>query len=251
MSIETKLYHADCRDIFPTIADNSIDLVVCDLPYEATKCKWDIIIPFEDIWPAMNRICKPTTPIILFGKEPFSSHARLSNLKDYRYDLVWEKTAAGGFFNAKKQPMIAHENLMVFYKKPGIYNPQKTTGHKPVNSYTKKAVISNKTEIYGKVKRDFKGGGSTERYPRSVLKFKSDKQTCKLHVTQKPLALCEWLVKTYSNPGALVLDFAMGSGTTGVACLKAGRSFIGVDDDIKSYETAWNRIAQIKLSEGL
>ena len=208
------------------IPDKSIDMILCDLPYGTTKCKWDSIIPLEELWEQYCRIIKEKGAIVLFAQTPFDKVLGASNLKMLRYEWIWEKTQATGHLNAKKMPMKAHENLLVFYKKLPTYNPQMTEGHEPIHSYTKYITTQNNTEIYGKMNKEISGGGETIRYPRSVLTFPSDKQTCYLHPTQKPLALCEYMVKTYTNEGDLVLDNCMGSGTTGLSCKNLNRRFL-------------------------
>lgn len=241
---DIQLYNGDCLEIMDNLIQQGIkvDAVITDIPYGTTRCKWDSIIPFEEMWKRIKEIRKPTTPIVLFGSEPFSSSLRLSNIKEYKYDWKWEKTQATGFFNAKKQPMRCIEDICVFYQKQCLYNPQKTEGHKPVNSYTKYLSTVNKTEVYGKCTKELSGGGNTDRFPRQLLTYPSDKQTCYLHPTQKPLALMEYLVKTYTNEGDTVLDFTMGSGTTGVACVNTNRDFIGIELDKNYFNIAKERI---------
>lgn len=209
MSEINKIYNQDCLTGMNLIDDKSIDMVLCDLPYGITKCKWDKPIDFNKLWGQYNRIIKDNGAILLFGTEPFASKLRLSNEKFYRYDWVWEKTQATGHLNAKRRPLQATEYILVFYKHLPIYNPQKTHGHKPVNTYTKYVETQNKTELYGNVIKEIKGGGDTDRYPRNILTFASDKQKCKLHPTQKPVALCEYLIKTYTNGNELILDNCM------------------------------------------
>lgn len=239
-----QLYNGDCLEIMDNLIQQGIkvDAIITDIPYGTTCCKWDSIIPFEEMWKRIKEIRKPTTPIVLFGSEPFSSSLRLSNIKEYKYDWKWEKTQATGFFNAKKQPMRCIEDICVFYQKQCLYNPQKTEGHKPVNSYTKYLSTVNKTEVYGKCTKELSGGGNTDRFPRQLLTYSSDKQTCYLHPTQKPVALMEYLIKTYTNEGDTVLDCTMGSGTTGVACKNTGRKFIGIELDENYYNIAKERI---------
>lgn len=238
------LYNGDCLEVMDNLIQQGIkvDAIITDIPYGTTHCKWDSIIPFEEMWKRIKEIRKPITPIVLFGSEPFSSSLRLSNIKEYKYDWKWEKTQATGFFNAKKQPMRCIEDICVFYQKQCLYNPQKTEGHKPVNSYTKYLSTVNKTEVYGKCTKELSGGGNTDRFPRQLLTYSSDKQTCYLHPTQKPLELMEYLVKTYTNEGDTVLDFTMGSGTTGVACKNLNRNFIGIELDEKYFNIAKERI---------
>jgi site-specific DNA-methyltransferase (adenine-specific) len=177
---------------------------------------------------------------------PFDKMLACSNLKLFKYEWIWEKAQATGHLNAKKQPMRAHENILIFYKNQPTYNPQKTIGHKPTNSYTKKFSIQNKTELYGYTNTDVSGGGNTDRYPRSVLKFPSDKQKNKLngtiHPTQKPLKLCEYLISTYTNEGDIVLDNASGSGTTGLAASNLNRNFILIENDER-----WVDVSKIRL----
>lgn len=244
------LLQGDCLEKMKGIPNKSIDLILCDLPYGTTACKWDTIIPFEPLWVQYERVIKKNGAILLFAQTPFDKVLGCSKLELLKYEWIWEKTQATGFFNAKKMPMKAHENILVFYKKPPTYNPQKTEGHKPMNSYTKKADVQNKTEVYGKVSLDVSGGGNTDRFPRSVQVFSSDKQKTKLngtiHPTQKPVDLLEYLIKTYTNEGDLVLDNCMGSGTTGVACMRTGRDFIGIEKDPAYFDIARKRINEAK-----
>ena len=240
------LVNADCFDFFSFVSDKSIDAIICDLPYGTTKCKWDSILDLEKLWVEYKRIIKDNGVIILFGQTPFDKILGCSNLEWLKYEWIWEKPQATGFFNAKKMPMKAHENILVFYNKPPTFNPQKTNGHKPINKYVKKLEVQNKSEIYGKVTKTISGGGETDRYPRSVQIFSSDKQKTKLngtiHSTQKPLALLEMLIKTYTNEGDLVLDNTMGSGTTNLACLNLNRRSIGIEIDYDSYNKAIIRL---------
>ena len=175
----------------------------------------------------------------MFAQTPFDKVLGNSNLKMLKYEWIWEKTTATGHLNAKKMPMKAHENILVFYKKLPIYNPQKTYGHTPVHSYIK---YQDDGSNYGKTAVGISGGGSTERYPRSVQVFKTDKQKCALHPTQKPVSLCEFLIRTYTNENDIVLDNCMGSGSTGVACLNTNRKFIGIELDEKYFDISINRI---------
>ena len=246
MEFKKELYHGDCLDIMNDIDSESIDMVFADLPFGTTKCSWDSIIDLSELWKHYKRIIKPNGAILLFAQTPFDKILGCSNLEWLRYEWIWEKTQATGFYNAKKMPMKAHENILVFYKKLPTYNPQKTEGHKPINTYTKKAEVCNKTEVYGKVKQDISGGGETDRYPRSVQVFSSDKQKTKLngtiHPTQKPLLLCEYMIETYTNEGDLVLDNVAGSGTTGLACENLNREFILIEKELKYIEIIKNRI---------
>ena len=239
-----ELLHGDCLEVMKDISDKSLDMILCDLPYGTTCAKWDSIIPLDKLWEQYNRIIKDNGAIVLFAQTPFDKVLGVSNLKMLRYEWIWEKTQATGHLNAKKMPMKAHENILVFYKKLPIYNPQKTIGHKPINTYTKYIATQNNTELYGKMSLEISGGGETDRYPRSIQIFSSDKQKSCLHSTQKPLALCEYLIKTYSNENELILDNCMGSGSTGVACINTNRKFIGIEKDDTYFEIAKNRIEE-------
>lgn len=196
------------------------------------------------MWKELNRIIKPNGAIVLTAQTPFDKVLGYSNIENLKYEWIWEKTAATGHLNAKKQPMKAHENILVFYKKQCTYNPIKTFGHKPTNSFTKR---NGDGDCYGKTV-EVSGGGSTERYPRSVQTYKSDKQKSSLHPTQKPIALMEYLVKTYTNELETVLDFTFGSCTTGVACLNLNRKFIGIEKDDKYFIIGKSRIQDIMKS---
>ena len=243
------LIQGDCLDVFARLIHRGIkvDAVIADPPYAVLnkKCTWDSIINLEGMWGGLNQLKKTaSTPIALFSQEPYTSQLIMSNLSEYKYKWYWEKTASTGFLNAKKQPMRCIEEICVFYAKQPIYNPQKTQGHKPVNSYTKTVKTANKTVCYGETTKEVKGGGNTDRYPRQLLTFPSDKQTSKLHPTQKPLALMEYLVKTYTNESDVVLDFTAGSFTTGVACQNLGRKFIGIELDEHYYNIGVQRMKE-------
>ena len=237
------LKHGDCLELMKEIPNKSIDLILCDLPYGMTKLRWDTPIDLEKLWIQYERIIKDRGAILLFAQTPFDKVLGASNLKLLKYEWIWEKTQATGHLNAKKMPMKAHENILVFYKKRPTYNPQKTTGHSPVHSYTKTIENQNSTGIYGYQGKEFSGGGSTERYPRSVQRLASDKQKSHLHSTQKPLELCQYFVETYTNQGDKVLDNCMGSGTTGEACAKTDRDFIGIDIEKSCYHVSLGRMS--------
>lgn len=249
------LYHGRCEDILPKIDSKSVDLILADLPYNTTRAKWDEPIDLKLLWEQYKRIIKPNGVILLFAQTPFDKILGCSNLEWLKYEWIWEKSQATGFLNAKIAPMKSHENILVYYKKKPIYNPQKTIGHKPMNSYTKKPEIQNKTELYGRVNKVVSGGGDTDRYPRSVLKFSSDKQKNKLngtiHPTQKPLLLCEYLIKTYTNEGGLVLDNVAGSGTTGLAAKNTNRNYILIEKEKKWIDVIIKRIPDITIKNVL
>ena len=237
-----KIYNIDCLIGMKNIPNKSIDMILCDLPYGTTQNKWDSVIPLDKLWEQYCRIIKDNGAIVLFAQTPFDKVLGCSNIKMLRYEWIWEKTTATGHLNAKKMPMKAHENILVFYKKLPTYNPQKTTGHTPVHSYTKH---QDDGSNYGKTAVGISGGGSTERYPRSVQRFKSDKQKCALHPTQKPVELLEYLIKTYTNEGDLVLDNCMGSGSTAVACLNTNRKFLGFELDENYFNIANKRLEKM------
>ena len=233
----------DCIERMKEIPSKSVDAIICDLPYGTTQCKWDSTIDLSGLWVQYKRIVKPRGVCVLFAQTPFDKVLGCSNLPWLRYEWIWEKTTATGHLNAKKMPMKAHENILVFYDKLGAYNPQKLYNQSPTNTYTKR---NGDGECYGKTSV-ISGGGSTERFPRSVQVFKSDKQKIALHPTQKPLALVEYLVKTYTSKGDVVLDNCMGSGTTGVACVNTGRHFIGIEKDETYFNVAMSRIESAQM----
>ena len=210
---------------------------LADLPYGTTQCAWDLIIPFEPLWREYFRIAKPEAAIVLSAAQPFASLMVSSITRDYKYEWIWEKGSATGFLNAKKQPLRAHESAQVFYRKQPVYNPRMTTGHERKTSKRK----SVKSECYGKA-LNLTEYDSTERYPRSVQFFSSDKQTASYHPTQKPVAWMSFLISTYTNPGQVVMDNTMGSGTTGVACLQLNRRFVGIEQDEEIFGTAKARL---------
>lgn len=233
-----ELMRGDCLKLMFDIPDNSVDLICCDLPYGTTRCKWDTTLDLGALWWHYKRVAKSNCAILLFAQTPFDKVLGVSNLQMLKYEIIWEKPSATGHLNAKKMPMKAHENILVFYENLPNYNPQKTSGHERKTAHKR---VTLNSDIYNDntAATDY---DSTERYPRSIQVFSSDKQTCRLHPTQKPVALIEYLVKTYTNEGDTVLDNCMGSGTTGVACKKLGRDFIGIELDGDYFETAKARI---------
>jgi len=223
------------------IPDEYIDLILCDLPYGTTACKWDVVIPFEKLWEQYNRIIKPNGAIVLFGSEPFSSTLRMSNIKAYKYDWIWEKEQGANFMLCKYQPYKVHENISVFSKKRHNYYPQMTKGKPYVSGKGTSGDITNNV-----IKVQTKNSGT--RYPRSVQRFNTDKAKGSFHPTQKPVALLEYLIHTYTNENEIVLDNCMGSGSTGVACLNTNRRFIGIEKDEKYFNIAKERIRNIDKS---
>lgn len=211
---------------------SKVDAVITDTPFGTTRCKWDSVIDLPSMWSWLKPIRSDRTPVLLFSQLPYDKVLGASNLKDLRYEWIWEKTAATGHLNAKKMPMKCHENILVYYKKLPLYNPQKTTGHKPANMfYTRKS-----NECYNDASKVTSGGGQTDRYPRDVLKYASDKQKLNLNSTQKPLDLLRYLIRTYTNVGDTVLDFTGGSFSLGVAAYLEGRNSICIDMDSDQYD---------------
>lgn len=237
------LYHGDCLEVMPFLALQGVkaDLILADPPYGTTHCRWDSVIDIPKMWSAVRGVCRDRTPVLLFCQQPFTSVLGNSNLGRLRYSWVWEKTTATGFLNANRMPLKSHEDVLVFYHKLPLYHPIKTTGH---NRKTVAAVHRQKCfqgEIY-REHNQFTDYDSTERYPRTVLTFCTDKQTCYLHPTQKPVALLEYFIRTYTNEGDLVVDFVMGSGSTGVACQNTGRRFIGIEKENDIFQIAKERL---------
>ena len=243
-----KIYNEDCLEGMKRIPDKSVDMILCDLPYGTTRNKWDSIIPLEPLWEQYERVIKDSGAIVLTAQTPFDKVLGVSNLKLLRYEWIWEKTTSTGFLNAKKMPMKAHENILVFYKKLPTYNPQKTTGHPRKVSTAEHKVGSKATSNYGE--HGLTGYDSTERYPRSVQLFSTDKQKIAIHPTQKPVALFTYLIKTYTNEGETVLDTCMGGGTTAVSCIDTDRKYIGFEIGEKEFTDANERIAKHLLERG-
>jgi len=250
-----QLFKGDCLEEMKDIPAGSVDMVLTDPPYGTTACKWDSIIPLEPMWEQLKRIIKPNGAIVMFGGEPFSSFLRVSNVKDYRYDWVWEKDKGANWMFANKQPLKVQENILVFYGKQPTYNPQKTINP---NGESKRYLLKNPSKISKNVK-DVMGSAwketemdDSDNYhgknydpkmllPRSIQKFSREAKG-KVHPTQKPVALMEYLIKTYTTDGETVLDFTMGSGTTGVACKNLNRNFIGIELDPDYFKIAEKRI---------
>ncbi|MEL4399086.1 site-specific DNA-methyltransferase [Shewanella algae] len=238
--ISAELFLGCCLEVMPKIQEHSVDLILADVPYGTTRCKWDEIIPVPQMWNQIKRVLKPGGVVLLHAAQPFTAVLTCSNLDWFKYEIVWEKGNATGFYNAKLQPLRAHEHVLVFCSSVGTYNPQMTHGHQRKTSVRKKTG----SECYGEGNKGTVYD-STCRYPRSVQFFSSDKQRRKLHPTQKPLALAEWLIKTYSNPGETVLDFCFGSLTTGIASLNTGRNFIGIEEKLKYFEIGVNQLSML------
>lgn len=241
------LINGDCLIKMKDIADKSIDCIICDLPYGTTKCPWDVIIPFDQLWTEYNRIIKDNGAIILFGQEPFSSLLRTSNLENYKYDIYWEKERLTNISQVKRRVGKTVETISIFYKKQCIYNPQMVqyNGPKRTNK-VKNGTLGKLVDEQEKKVYEYEDNGT--RYPTQVWKFQRDCLTSNLHPTQKPLALIEELVKTFTNENDVVLDNCMGSGTTGIACKKLNRKFIGIELDPNYFNIAKNRIENETVS---
>ena len=244
------IWQGNCLDLMKSIKDKSIDCIICDLPYGKTHNTWDSIIPFKDLWEAYNRIIKDNGAIILFGQNSFSAQLICSNLKNYRYTLIWNKVRTSGFLNARRMPLSQHEDILIFYKKLPTYNPQMILGENPSHKRGKKnelkGITQTKGMIYGKyVIYDKTPSTQTNmKYPTSIVTIQNKVQG-NLHPTQKPVELIEWLIKTYSNENDLILDNCMGCGTTAIACKNLNRKFIGIELDEKYYEIAKRRIMNV------
>lgn len=233
------LLFGDCLDLLPKLEDNSIDLLLVDLPYGTTACKWDSIIPLDLLWPEYRRVCKPNAAMVFTAAQPFTTVLAASNLRDFRYEWIWVKPQGTNPMNAKVMPLKAHENILVFYRKKPTYNPQMwfSTPYGGFSSDTSKI-----GEVYGSAQSRHRDNPTGSRYPKTILEFKQEKG---LHPTQKPQPLMEYLIKTYSNPDDVVLDNCMGSGTTGAAAISLGRSFIGMESDPEYFRIASERITPL------
>jgi len=242
-----KIYNEDCLEGMKRIPDKSVDMILCDLPYGTTRNKWDSVLPFDKLWEQYERIIKDNGAIILTASQPFTTDVISSNRKLFRYEWIWKKDNATGFLTAKTIPMKIHENIIVFYKATPDYHPQMREGFEPY-----KISHGSASENWGAHKK-VESTSNGERYPISIVKFKRDKE--KSHPTQKPVALFEYLIKTYTNKGDTVLDNCMGSGTTAIACLNTERKFIGFETNKeyynKSLQRIKNNVTQLDLFEDI
>ena len=234
----TQLFNGDCLELMKSIPDKSIDAIITDPPYGTTACKWDLVIPFDLMWEQLNRIIKPNCAIVLFGSEPFSSALRMSNIKNYKYDWIWQKNRGSNFAAVKYMPMKEHEIISVFNKHNYYPIMQKRTGG-GADRIKYKINPSTSAEVYNGLVAKESTMRSELRVPSSIQKFNTEVGK---HPTQKPVELIEYLIKTYTNENETVLDFTMGSGTTGVACKNLNRKFIGIEMDYKYFELAKKRI---------
>lgn len=226
----------NCLELLPELSDNSVDMLLVDLPYGTTACKWDTIIPLELLWEQYYRICKKNSAMVFTAAQPFTTTLIASNIKDFRYEWIWEKPQGTNPMNAKVMPLKSHENIVVFYREKPTYNPQMWYST-PYSGFETK---NNATigEVYASAKSKHRDNPTGDRYPKTILKFKQERG---YHPTQKPVSLMEYLIKTYTNEGDTVLDNTMGSGTTGVACLNTNRKFIGMEYDEKYFNIAKER----------
>ncbi|EKN89894.1 DNA methylase family protein [Leptospira interrogans str. 2003000735] len=242
-----QLFNDDCFKIFPSIPDQSVNLVLCDLPYGTTGCSWDVILPFRELWEQYNRLIVENGAVILTASQPFTTALINSNPKNFRYELIWYKTKASGFLNANKMPNKSHENILIFYKKLPVYNSQK---YEIDSKFLRKGKSSKKNssnifKIRGPKSETYQYLDRGLRHPDSVLCFPSESGKG-IHPTQKPTALMNFLIRSYSNKGDTILDNCMGSGTTGVACVQTDRNFIGVEKELEYFELAKRRIETAK-----
>ena len=233
------LYWGDCFDVMPTLPDKSVDAIICDLPYGTTACKWDIVLPLDKLWQQYERIINPNGAIVLFGSQPFTSALVMSNPKLFKYEWIWKKSRPANFMNAKFQAMKIHENIIVFGLGKTKYNPIKELGNK---NHATKPRNSFKESIYNE-RQPIRPPDTNElKCPKSIIEVKSSNNIKNEHPTQKPVALMEYLIKTYTNEGETVLDNCMGSGTTGVACENTNRRFIGIEKERNYFDISVNRI---------
>jgi DNA modification methylase len=251
-----ELIQGDCLDVMKFIPSGSIDAIITDPPYGTTACKWDSVIDFDLMWEQLNRIIKPNGAIVLFGSEPFSSALRMSNIKNYKYDWVWDKINGSNFLNAKKQPLRSNENISVFYKKQCTYNPQLIDRDKKNIRDPKKEYGNGVGTVYGNTKPNFMFNEGreiplTKGYPKNIISINNKEKEMHpskvLHNTQKPIALMEYLIKTYTNENETVLDFTMGSGSTLVAAQNLKRNGIGIEQDSKYFKIAQDRVEANKF----
>ena len=254
-----KLYNGDCLEVMDKLIEEGVkvDCILTDPPYGTTACKWDSIIPFNEMWERLNKLIKPNGAIVLFGSEPFSSALRMSNIKNYKYDWKWDKVTGGGHLNAKHRPMQRFEDVIVFSKNKHLYNPQmeeltEEEYKKKISKIPKERYRISNSKLTGKrydlplLERNLED--YKKRYPSNILVYSKNMKECnntrRVHPTQKPVDLLEYLVKTYTNENETVLDFTMGSGSTGVACVNTNRKFIGIELDKNYFDIASKRIEE-------
>jgi len=241
-----QIINADCFDVFLNIKTGSVDMILCDLPYGTTQSPWDSILPFDQLWMAYERIIKDNGAIVLFAKAPFDKALAASNMKLFKYEWIWEKNKATGHLNKSLMPLQAHENILVFYKRPPTYNAQMSQGHKPMNAATN----NHKSSVYGDGIPWSNEAGKTERLPRSVLYYPvvNNDDPERIHPNQKPVELCEYFIRTYTNPGETVLDNCAGSCTTAVAASRTGRNYIAIERDKRHAADGTQRLKNMQLT---
>lgn len=239
---DIKLIQGDCLEVMDNLISQNItvDSIITDPPYGTTACKWDSVIPFDEMWLRLNKLIKPNGAIVLFGSEPFSSALRMSNIKNYKYDWVWDKKTGTNYLNAKKMHTKGFENIMIFYRNLPTYNPQMETGKPFIDNRSNQKNIRVKSEVYRSIPKTIGQVNKGVRYPRGFIKI-SSRNNNPIHPTQKPVALMEYLIKTYTNENETVLDFTMGSGTTMLACKNTNRKGIGIELDKNYFEIAEKR----------
>ena len=240
LSNDVNLFNGDCLEVMKGIPDGSVDMILCDLPYGTTKNKWDSVIPFDLLWEQYERVIKERGMIALTAAQPFATSLISSNMSMFKYDLVWDKKMPTGFLNAKRQPLRRHELVLCFYKKMPKYNPIMREG----KERSKGGRIYSLSDCYGNIKQAKEKGIYNLYYPTSILEFSNANQKDKVHPTQKPLGLMDWLVETYTDKRETVLDNCMGSGSTGVACKNLNRKFIGIELDETYFNIAKERIGE-------
>lgn len=239
-----ELYNGDCLELLKNIPSKTVDMILCDLPYQRTQNQWDIMIPIKELWEEYKRVIKGNGVISLFADGMFMAEIMISNKKMWKYNLVWDKVLPSGFLNANRQPLRSHEEICIFYNKQPTYNPQKVKGN-PNHSKGKPKV--NENNNYGHFEFvDNREELGDMKHPKSILTFQKTHPSISVHPTQKPIELLEWLIKTYTNECDTVLDNCMGSGSTGVACVNTNRNFIGIELDKGYFEIAERRISEVK-----
>jgi DNA modification methylase len=245
LTYDPLLMHGDCLELMNDIPDGSIDMVLCDLPYGTTACKWDTVIPFEPLWAHYKRIIKKNGAIVLFGSQPFTSALVMSNPKWFKHVWIWEKSRSGSAISAKYCPVKIHEDVLVFAKATMAYYPIMETGM----PYSRKSKYKNENNHAFGISKNVETNNQGTRYPKTIRFEKQNwSKQQQLHPTQKPVALLEYLIKTYTNEGETVLDNCMGSGSTGIACINTGRHFIGIENDLVYFEVAKCRIEKHQFS---
>lgn len=248
--MKMNLIQGDCIEVMEELIKNNVkvDSIITDIPYGTTACAWDVIIPLDKMWNSLKNIRKDTAPILLFGNEPFNSYLRISNIDEYKYDIYWQKERATNIFQLKKRPAKVIETINVFYNKQCTYNPQMTKHNGPLRTNKiKNGKLGLLVDSQNRKPNEYKDNGT--RYPLQIVQFRRDILTSNLHPTQKPVELMEYLIKTYTNTGDTVLDFTMGSGTTGIACKKLNRNFIGIELDKNYFDIAKKRIENYQQTD--